>query len=483
MKRLPATVVLVLLVAVAAFTATAVAQPTEDRLGWENGYRHNTTIDVGSSVSDQELRAVVSRAMARVELIRGREFNRSVGAVRRTREEVRGNSSDDGSDNRSASNQSEWNNQVWEALWIVGEDRDVSREIGGTVEESVGGAYAGNNITVVTATNRSAPDEPTLAHELVHALQDQRYNLSAPRFEGRVQDEQLGVWGLLEGEANYVRELYRQRCRSEWDCLHGGRADGGGSGSRDFNLGVYVTIFQPYSDGPAYVHHLVSQDGWSEVDRKFSNPPQQSETIIHHEPDADKEISFNDTSTEDWRLWRDQGIEGYDVAGEASVFALLWYQARRYGVPVVDANAYFQSSGAYDTYSYESTPSVGWAADRIYPYHDGDQRGYVWVSRWDSPGDAREFRDAYLQVLRGHDAERVNATVWSVPNGSFADAFRVWRTGDRVTVVNAPSVEELDEIHPLNGTPTQSTPLPGFTAPVALAALALLVGWLYRRKR
>lgn len=41
-------------------------------------------------------------------------------------------------------------------------------------------------------------------------------------------------------------------------------------------------------------------------------------------------------------------------------------------------------------------------------------------------------------------------------NESFADAFRVHRDGDTVTVVNAPTVEQLADVHAPEGAPHQS---------------------------
>jgi hypothetical protein len=55
-------------------------EPETDRLGWEDGYWHNETLDVDPTdgLNRSELDAVVARGKARVEAIRGLEFEKPV---------------------------------------------------------------------------------------------------------------------------------------------------------------------------------------------------------------------------------------------------------------------------------------------------------------------------------------------------------------------------------------------------------------------
>lgn len=513
-------VALLVLVAVTGVTTAAPPDPATDRIGWERGYWHNETIAIGDDPSDETLRAATARAMARVEVLRDAEFDADVGVdvVDRSSLDDGGGSGDgsptsnvsgpmDGSGRANisgaanASNASEWNNQVWEALFIVGEDRDISDLLTSTTRSAVGGFYSqggGGNVSLVS-DGEDGLDETTLIHELVHALQDQRFNLSDPSFDPEVQDRQLANRGMLEGEANYVQRRFERRCERDWQCAR--PDDGGGSGSSGGsspeNMGVFVTLFQPYSDGPAYVHHLVEREGWSAVDRLFRDPPTTSETIIHRKRYDRVPMQVTDRSSEDWRLFPDQGIDGYDVAGEASIFAMFWYQSAPTlgkGLDVIDTRGFRRAdAGEYDTYDYTSQPSVGWGNDRIYPYRNGERRGYVWATTWDTQRDAEEFHGAYLRILQGHDAEQLGDGVWRIPNGSFEDAFRVTRRGRNVTIVNAPAVEELEEIRPApsnvsTGAPGETDPsggqdLAGRWTLVALAALLLVAVSRRARRR
>ncbi|ERH08354.1 MAG: hypothetical protein J07HX64_00094 [halophilic archaeon J07HX64] len=58
---------------------TDLPDPASDRLGWESGVWANATLSINQSdgITESELEAVVARTMARVESVRGIEFDRT----------------------------------------------------------------------------------------------------------------------------------------------------------------------------------------------------------------------------------------------------------------------------------------------------------------------------------------------------------------------------------------------------------------------
>jgi hypothetical protein len=448
------------------------ADPAEDVLGWEAGYWHNESIDVDQSdgLSDAELEAYVARAMARVEFVREREFTERVPVevIRRSEYRQRTNNSS-GNETFNA-----WNDQVWEALFVVGEDRGSDEALSSTLGSSVAGFYSpvDDEIKIVT----DSPDEPTidnatLVHELVHALQDQYVNLTDPRYGGETQDEQLAADGVVEGEANYVERVYAQRCAAgEWDCVSTPASPGSGGSP---NLGVLVTLIQPYSDGPVYVQDILRRGGWDAFEERFARPPNSTEQVIHLTDEEPVNMTFEDRATGDWRPFPTQGVDGADTAGEASIYAMFWYQTRTAGAGAIDPRAFLETTSEFDTYNYDAEPSSGWGNDLIVPYRNGPvgdndtEYGYVWATAWDTPADARQFESAYVEVLRAQDAEARGDGRYVIPDGPFADAFRVVRDGTRVTIVNGPDATAVDEIRPAGlpaATPVPSpTPTPSFT--------------------
>ncbi|QZP36318.1 Hvo_1808 family surface protein [Halobaculum magnesiiphilum] len=446
-------------------SATAAQQeappdPDSDVIGWEGGYWHNESIDVDQSdgLSDEELDAYVSRAMARVEYLRDAEFDGDVPVSVISREEYRNRSAGGPNANRTEYNR--WNDQVWEGLFIVGESTGSGDAIGETAGSSVLGFYspAQDQITIVT----DSPDSPTinnatLIHELVHALQDQRYDLTNETYRASTQDGDLAVDGVVEGEANYIETNYAQRCGDEWECVDTPQASGGGGGGGNGpNLGILLTLLNPYSDGPVYVNEIVEEGGWDAFEERFRDPPVSSEQVIHRTDETPRPIEFDDEGTNGWSTFPREnpqlGQNGSDTVGEASIYAMFWYQAREYRADTINPNGLFQTSGPYDTYNYDAEPSSGWANDRLFPYRNGEgddaEYGYVWLTEWDTEADAREFHDTYLRMLDAHDVRETDEGYYVVPDGPFEDAFLVRLDGERVTIVNGPTVDDVRDIRP-----------------------------------
>jgi len=426
----------------------APPDPDEDRIGWEDGYWHNESIDVDQSdgLTDEEIEKMAARAMARVEFVREKEFLNTTPVNVITREEYQERRSGGGGSEAFG----QWNNQVWESLFVVGEDTDAQEALAATSGSSVAGFYSPtrDEITIVSDNPDQVTISPaTLVHEYVHALQDQHFDLTTPRLYLGVdgtQDASLAVDGLVEGGANYVEARWDQRCGIEWSCLEEPESGPGGGG--DINRGILYTIYNPYSDGPHFISEIVNQEGWEGVDQRYQNIPQSTEQVIHVTDDPVAELSFEDRSNDQWSLFPNQGTDGgADRLGEASIFVMFWANG------VIDYGDISSGTDSqYDQLDYSADPSDGWGNDKVYPYKKGSGEdasyGYVWETTWDTEEDAQEFHEAYIELLEGEQAERVGQRTWVIPDGSFEDAFYVERDGTDVTIVNAPTKEELQEV-------------------------------------
>jgi hypothetical protein len=407
--------------------------PSTDRLGWEAGRWYDEPLSVNASdgLNRSERAAVVARTMARVERLRGLEFESSVPVAVVDRETYL---------NREEVNATVFDEVLWEALLLVGEDRSVEAVFESFYGTSVQGSYAPNEdrIVVVGDGERPTIDRRTLAHELVHALQNQHFGIERATL---TRDERLARQGLLEGDAGYVEDLYERRCRSNWSCVPRPRGPGA---SLDGNMGVYVAAYQPYSDGPAFVHRLRQRGGWAAVNAAYANPPTSSAQVIHpgRYPNWSAErVRIADRSAGNWsRLNR---TPPGTTVGEASLFTTMWANG------AVETFHLQRPSRPHRAYNYTHSATAGWVGDRIVPYRSGDGRtGYVFRTKWATEGDAAEFAIAYRRLVRERrGAERREGDVLVVPAGPYADAFRVTREGRTVTVVNAPTVETLDAVH------------------------------------
>ena len=319
---------------------------------------------------------------------------------------------------------------------------------------------------VVPAGSAVQIDESTLVHELTHGMQDQYHDLTRSQYVGTTQDADLAVDGLIEGEAVYIEERYTERCGDEWQCLPAPESDGSGGGLGSINVGILQTILQPYVDGPFYVERLVETGGWEAVDAAMADPPSSTAAVIHRKPAYEtRDITFEDTARGDWTTYPDQGMDGAETAGEASMFVMFWYQsyAEPPRTPVLDPaddargniQLHLQPDGTLQTrtaYNYDHPVTAGWAGDELYPYRndagDAEQDGYVWVTAWQTPEDAAEFEAAYHRLLDAHDATPASNGTQVVSTGDFQGSYGVERDGTRVTIVHGPEVEDVFDLRP-----------------------------------
>lgn len=414
----------------------APPDPEEDVIGWEQGYWYNESIQIDQSdgLNQSELETVTARQMAMVEQIRQLEFTDEVTVEVISREEY-------SERNVFNSRYGEWYQTYYEAAFLVGEDTDVNDAFGALYGSSVAGYYSRGSIVLVSDNPDSVRVDPTtLAHELVHALQDD----ALPRAPVPANlDDSTATTAVTEGDANYVMDRYEERCETDWDCIENNAA---GPGDRpEINFGLYATIWLPYSDGPTLIDDVYDRGGWAAVNELYEDPPTSTEQVIHPETypdDRPVDVSIGDRSSGDWEQVSRRGLPSAGTFGEATLYAMLWHNG-------VIPSEHVRSDDNRWNYSHPLT--TGWEGDAVVPYSNGSATGYVFKSTWDGGDEAAEFRDAYVDLLASKGATEVGDGVYRVPDESgFGDAFRVELDGDTVVVTNAPSVAALEDVREEN---------------------------------
>jgi PGF-CTERM protein len=446
------------------------ADPAEDVLGWENGYWYNESIAVtpADGLNDSELEAVVARSMARVEEIRRLEFEGDVPVEIVSREAFRRGDSA-GFGNVSVGDRLH-QNVKYEALYMVNESTDAVSVQESNLGASVGGFYSpAEQRIVIVSENATSPQlsEVTLSQELFHALQDQKYNLSS--YNQSTREQHNSIDGIVEGDGNYVDYLYQQRCAMEqesegyWgNCLQDTARNGSGGTAQLANIGLYLLVFQPYSDGPPFVESIRQAGGWEAVNAVYEDPPASTEHTIHpdtYDEDPPVNVSIEDRSNETWTPLDVPNAIDYAEFGEAGVFSMFVYPtfASQGQTQIVPANSFLNRDGAgnpdpLDPYNYSSRYSAGWDGDKLLPYVTEDsattnETGYVWKLAWDTPEDADEFVTGYRQLMEYRGAERVGENTYVLPDGGgYGDAVHVVTGENRTTVVNAPTLDALPAV-------------------------------------
>jgi hypothetical protein len=450
-----------------ATPARNLADPPQDMLGWEGGLWYNESISVssGNGLNETEQDTVVNRTMARIETVRQLEFEEPVPVRVLSRSEFRQRPSGLAGD-RSAAFRT-FDNAKFEAMFLVGENNNSLAVQQSNRGQNVLGFYSPRNDSIVVVSPSGTPrlSRSTLSHELTHALQDQQFNLSSSSPPTR--DAYNARNGLVEGAANYVQRRYGARCGNEWRCLQTPENTGSNnSGSTDLNLGVYLLSYFPYADGPDFVDYVYDRRGWSGVNALYEDLPESTEQVIHprkYGRDAPTNVSIRDSSSNGWTRVRpgSPGRPDYATLGQSalsSMFAYTIYDNYHPSSSVVSPTTFLNvgAGGANrtDPFDYDLNYTDGWDGDRMVVYQKNNRTGYVWKLTWDSRQDAREFVQGYRQLLTHWGGERVlgRQGVWEIrSNSPFTDAFRITRQGDTVTIVNAPQVEGLRDVHSRTG--------------------------------
>jgi hypothetical protein len=141
--------------------------------------------------------------------------------------------------------------------------------------------------------------DATLAHELVHALQDQYYDLASHlAYKPEANDRESALQALAEGDATsammdlLLKDAHR-RAIDVPDDVFAAEVESSMTGTPE-GAGVprvlRASLVAPYVDGVVFVHALrrrgiakagVDDGGWSAVDEAWRAPPETTEQLLH----------------------------------------------------------------------------------------------------------------------------------------------------------------------------------------------------------
>src|SRR4051794_29695339 len=133
----------------------------------------------------------------------------------------------------------------------------------------VSGAQTGNRFL----------NEITLAHELTHALEDQRFKLDLESSSS--DDGGLANLALVEGSATAVMFTYAERHFTSEQTL-GGLFSSLGQDTGDLPPFIEAQLVFPYVQGQEFIKQLYAAGGWGVVDAAYRfRPPASTEQILH----------------------------------------------------------------------------------------------------------------------------------------------------------------------------------------------------------
>jgi hypothetical protein len=433
---------------------------SSETIGWVGGYWYSEPLDINETggLNESELDQVSARTAARFEALRCLTADEGVPPVEiQTREQFSENQSglfDVSRDRRLADNA-----QLAVRL-MSGTETDSTEQREQNRGASVGGTYnfLTEQIVIVSDDPENlAINEAVLAHEIGHAIQDQHFDLI--QYDRDTVDRDKAILGLIEGDVRYIERQYNRACSNggwEQGCLsfdNSGESDGG-SGPSPANWGLLFQTLQPYNDGPAFIEHTYeTENGWESVNDLYDEPPTSALEVIRPEryPEfAPENMTVPDRSTAEWQRYNSSLGPAYEQVGVAGISAMFMAPFFESTQETIYDRLDLLASGDLRTYQYFHPETEGWRGDRLYTYQgDKNETGAVWTTRWESAADAVPFVQSYTELIEIRGGEAVGEQTYTFGGDSGYDMALTIRTdGPRVTIVTAPTVEQLDEVHP-----------------------------------
>ncbi len=445
----------------------AAPEAGNETIGWFDGFWYNEPLDIDASegITEEELEKLSARTAARFEAMRCLPMETMPPVEIITRDEFANETAAQFAN--VSDRERQFDNAQFASLLTIGtaEDSVDVREDSRSV--TVGGYYNFVEERIVVISDGDGDelmiDEPILAHELGHAIQDQHFDLET--YHRPTKDLNNAKLGVIEGDVHLIEQEYLEHCEEDrWGepCIEQDQDDTAGGASPP-NWGLYFMGFQPYSDGPNFVDYIYTEgyegeNGWDAVNELYEDMPESSSQVITPETfgtesPADLEITSDPSGT--WERLTNPTGPDYNVIGEGGMAAMFLgqtverYQSNEFDAEIIPLDEIMNPEGVNSPFNYDIWPTDGWTGDRLYVYADEDNRtGSVWKTAWEDEEQRDEFLTAYELLAEDRGGERVDGYVhtWEF-DGEYDMAVTLYPADDRLWIVTAPTVDELSEIY------------------------------------
>jgi tetratricopeptide (TPR) repeat protein len=219
-------------------------------------------------------------------------------------------------------------------------------------------------------------DRMTAAHEYVHALQDQAFEIGKAQDEEKNDDRSIAYSALVEGDAELATVQYAREKLPALELLETIEASVAEADQEKLEQSPTVLrgwLEFPYDQGMVFVQGVHDTGGWEAVNDLFKNPPASTEQVLHPERyrsgEKPVEVTLPDLSKTLGAGW---AVTHENVLGE-----LTWRLALTELVGPASAER----------------AADGWGGDHYTLLRQGeDGPGAVLLrTAWDTPEDAEEF--------------------------------------------------------------------------------------------
>lgn len=330
--------------------------------------------------------------------------------------------------------------RVLVAFGLVSPDMDLGALYNELYGEGILGYYDPNTKRMVVvsdtgegSTELTASEELTFAHETVHALQDQHFDLVSLQNmanDGN-SDTALAVIALPEGDATYFESLYATADREFLKRLLDEYNNTDIPDVLTNAPPIFIdTLYFPYDQGSTFVGAIYDDGGWKAVDDLYANPPISTEQVLHPDKYRSGELPVD-----------------VPVHDPTSALGAGW--------SVLDDDTFgeFQTSIVLNTSDNISDDeaadaAAGWGGDHYVVVGDATQTAIYWDTVWDNEDEANQFARTMIE----RETDRLGVDTSSLDSATGAavvtesETVHILVDGKRVTYASAPDEQILDTL-------------------------------------
>ncbi|MQF99063.1 MAG: hypothetical protein FI729_06060 [SAR202 cluster bacterium] len=273
-------------------------------------------------------------------------------------------------------------------LKLIGSDVNLSELLNSMYLQNILGYYdiETREIYLISESNTITPSiELTLAHEYVHALQQQHFDiLTLTKNAEGITENESSLLALIEGDATYVELKYLDKYLEKEErqkLLQHTYTESAGYDTPEI---LEKIMLFPYGEGFSLVTNILSEGSLSGLNESYNQPPITTEQVIHPRKyfaqETAPEIAFPNVEIVLGQEWN---IIHQEVLGEFFLKAYLEIVTNK---------------------SIAATSSSGWEGDK-YQLLSGPNGNILLLSllRWESAKDTHEFHNALKKIRLSSD--------------------------------------------------------------------------------
>ena len=273
---------------------------------------------------------------------------------------------------------SERRSEVWRTIGVIPEGTDIRTDLAEYGGTQVIGYYdtETGELVFLGGEDPTPLESVTLAHELTHAIDDQRFGLERIDAVNATcrDDASEAALGLVEGNATYFMYQWAQRFLTPDQAIELSR-EASEEQPPPAHVAPFIEALQiwPYTKGLAFVTALEQRGGIDAINGAFTDLPVSSEQIMHpdrYPDDVPTPLDIPDVSDQLGAGWKD--LDVMEVGEEWLDLALK------------------QRLESEES----DTAAAGWDGGLYRAWSDGNDVAIVLETAWDSEQDATEFADA-----------------------------------------------------------------------------------------